>query len=699
MTSHSPDERRRRRRPLHTIANHGLRHPFRDRHVNFPPFEDACSGSHKTNKTAIADNSTSFLSDSNNINNNADMLDIGGHDDDISDDDSTAGSSDGGMSIGARAALQDHVRYVARYGVDGDVHRHSFRHFDIDDDDYDDVDDDDANSNDCENENALSIRIKLEHQDAVWNHLLDTSFASPTLSTVTSTDGNILDRSQGMNRSNNFERNAQNNNIIINDDDNNKDQENGGIEVSLVDTSACYSDYFNTSKVWLLATPEKIKTRPQPNFTSTYRRSHHLHNEPADLDNDSFHADSNTTPLTHGMLALHLHNHENPNAIPVDATTTRHGRACDIHEGNSLDANESFAGGVDVSRISAADSERTPLRGSPRRWIADDITNDSVTTTPQRQREQRLADVSFGSLLSPVMPITPSNVTSNIRRSPSRNYAPPSLPNDTQDLSNPTTFRPRPQRTSATIPEHYGTDYPQHQPAFWLSPTEAHAADLASEFVAWTDQPAPFPDTEEGAPTVCGVKNEATRSSPGEDGKERPRYAFGATQHKPSIHRQPPKPLAFPDDYSSVASSSGATSLFLLDDACPKTTKRFNPIHSPPIDGVANPDVSFNVSAIEDDSTDGMESWSRRPEPSPMTSPSDKTPPLPPLESSFSSSFSSSLPMPTTNNPVAAPTRFDQMEDRRRYRTVVPNRVLFDETDDNHYHHCRDDSFSVAPSY
>lgn len=649
------------------------------------------------NKTATADNSISFLSDNNN-NNNTDGLDNDDHDDDVSDD-SSSGSSDGGMSIGARAALQDHVRYVARYGVDGDAHRNSFRHFDIDDDDEDDNVNDDDNSNDCEDENVKSTRIKLANHDAVWNQLLDTSFASPTLSTVTSTDGNILDRSQVMNRSNLFERNVQNKSIIIVDDnDNNSEQENGGVEVSLVDTSACYSDYFNTSKVWLLATPEKIKKRPQPNFPSTFRRPQHHHHQPADLDSDSFHADSDSAHLTDVMLALHLHHHENPNDIPVHANTMRHGRASDNHEASPDDANESFAGGVDVSRISAADSERTPLRGSPRRWIVDGITTDSATTTPQRLPDQRLADVSFGSLLSPVMPVTPLITISNIRRTPSRNSAPPSLPNDNQDVSHVTPFRPRPQRTSATIPEHYDTDYPHHQPAFWLSPTEAQAADLANEFGAWTAEPAPFPDDVDGASAVCGLKSNATRLSPWEEGKERPRFAFGETQ-KPSIHRQPHKPLGFPDDYSSVASSSGATSLFLLDDTCPKATNRSSPIHSPPIDGDPKPDVSFNVSAIEDDSTDGLESWSRRPEPSPMTSASDRTPPILPPESSLSSSLSSSLPILRTTHPVATTTKFDQMEDRRRYRTVVPNRVLFDETDDNHYHHCRDDSFSVAPSY
>ena len=705
MTSHSPHhhqgdgKNRECRRPLHTITNHGLRHPFREEgHVNFPPFEDAFCVVH--NKTATPDNSTaSFLSD-----NNTDVL-LGVLDDAIDD---SSSSSDGGMSIGARAALQDHVRHVARYGVDGDDLHHSFRYFDIDDDEGD-ADDacQDANVYGEKNHHHKSnIGIKSASRDAVWNHLLYTSFTSQASST--STDRSTRDRSHLTNK--NKHNNTESIIIDVGDD---KEQENEGIEVSLANTSACYSDYFNTSKVWLLATPEKIKARPQPNLTTTYRLPSQLQQDTEDLDpSDSFLADSDTAQLTHIMLALHLHQHENPNHD--HATRTHHRRDDgDDDDVNTHDSNESFAGGVDVSRISAADSERTPLRGSPRRWILDDTNNDSTTTTPHRRPEQQLPDISFGSILSPVMPVTATITASNMRRLPSRHMTPPSLPSDNCDFSRASTFLPRPQRNLAAIPSEFHDAYPENQTtttttaasqrtsrSLWLSPTEAHAAHLAREFGAWTAEPTRFPDEEEYLPAIHDVRSTVTRSSPWEDGDVPSRFAHRATP-TPSTHRQLPNPLAFPDDYSSVASSSGATSLFLLDDICPKTTNRLYPVHSSLIGGIANADVSFNVSAIGDESADDTEFWTRPLAASPMTSSLELSSPALPPNSSSASSFASSVPMPTSANNVKSTTMTSNshMEDRRRYRTVVPSRVLFEETDDHHYHHCRDDSFSVAPSY
>jgi hypothetical protein len=251
------------------------------------------------------------------------------------------------MSIGARAALTDHLRHVARFGVDGE-----------------------ATAVEQEKEQETS-------QDAFWNHLLDQShFSSSTSSSEIRIQAVLAVQPDG----------------------------HEAVEVSLLaNSNDSSSDYFNTSRVMLLATPEKNKNRA-PRILTRKEEQEFGEEEEANTTVDSIADDE----------------------IMFRATLQQ-------------DADSSFAA-VDVSRISAAESERstTPLRGSPSR------RNESFMS---------------GTWESPAKP--PRHCHRSTHKTPWSPFSPP-----------------------------------QHQDAAispFLSPMETQAASMAVKLGPILQQPSPFP--------------------------------------------------------------------------------------------------------------------------------------------------------------------------------------------------------------
>ena len=119
------------------------------------------------------------------------------------------------MSIGARAALNEHLRQVALHGIDGQ-----------------------------QSPTDTSLSFERLPQDEVWDRLMDgnlsiTSTSSPTL----------IDRLQAV--------------VSISED--------GEETVEVVaDTS---SDFFNSSRIWQLSTPEKNKGVQRSHYYSKRARS------------------------------------------------------------------------------------------------------------------------------------------------------------------------------------------------------------------------------------------------------------------------------------------------------------------------------------------------------------------------------------------------------------------------------------------
>lgn len=264
------------------------RNPFGERN-NFPSLENAFSSKEMFSIKARPSPNTSVCSYTNSLD----------------------------MSIGARAAVTDQWRHVAKYGVDGDE-RHE--------------------------EDAPPS----SEQDVAWNQLLDnavdiseSSCAPPFVFNAVPT----LD-----------------------------EKGHEAVEVSMTETS--HSDYFNSSQVLLLATPEKNKNRTQRILSRQEELEELQHDQEQSIFSDDGEASTANSANLSQMFqaAMHL---DAEGSFAVDMSRI---------SGKLFDVDESFgaedAWGVDVSRISAADSDRnhlTPLRGSPSRNFAISFLGESPT--------------------------------------------------------------------------------------------------------------------------------------------------------------------------------------------------------------------------------------------------------------------------------------------------------------------------------
>jgi hypothetical protein len=316
------------------------------------------------------------------------------------------------MSIGARASLTEHWRHVAKYGVDGEEQQDT-------------------------PENPRTT------PDVMWNQLLDTS-SGVDISSCESAPNIVLNTVMSMS-ADGIE----------------------AVEVSFAADTSCYSDYFNSSKVLLLATPEKNKnierrvlsrkeeqeedneqdndantTADSDNFSHMFRAAMHIAAPPSDPDG-SF-----------GIL-------QNPNLSAYGGL-----------EGLGEEDSDAGWGGVDVSCISAADSERdatTPLRGSPSRSFAAWLSNTG--DTPTKQRSGSRFEFNNKSLISPAKQ----------RHSPSKASRRGRNHMHSHHSSNPIFSPPR-------RPPNVNTSF-----SSFLSPMEAQAAQLAGQMGALTTKAAPFP--------------------------------------------------------------------------------------------------------------------------------------------------------------------------------------------------------------
>ena len=407
------------------------------------------------------------------------------------------------------------------------------------------------------------------------------------------------------------------------------------VEVSLANVS-CYSDYFNTSKVLLLTTPEKNKNRAPRRIFS---RKEELDEDDDDMFNATINsiADSEVNLSHMFQTALHLDDEDD----------------------------ESFAG-VDVSCISAADSERTPLRGSPsrslfqsdtldlgdqnrwmtdaspvKRWRGPETLFESSDASPIKDGKPPLRDfnyraskppsrpdmnTSFGSFISPMEAEaaqlaagydTGNKATPfpdgdfNVKRPPLRDY----------------NFRSSKPPLRPDMNTSFGS---------FLSPMEAEAAQLAAGY-AMPNKATPFPDGDFNL-------------------KRPPLRDFNFRSNKP-----PSRP-DMNTSFGSFLSPMEAGSTVMSNQPTPFPDFNFPRSNSLFDNRPPSPISQANLSAIEFASMDGNSFLESTPH----------------KESRSSSTLT---PSPSNN------------EDRRRYRTVVPTRVFFDEPDDH-----RDDSFSIAPS-
>lgn len=234
---------------------------------------------------------------------------------------SYASSSLLNMSIGARAALNEHLRHVAIHGIDGQA---------------------------SPAETSVLSHERLP-QDEVWERLLDGN-----LSITSASAPSLFDRLQCV--------------VSISED--------GEEAIEVLDVSdSGSSDFFNSSKIWQLATPEKNRGVRRPITTKR---------------GDEQYEESDSESQASGMMYLY-------------------NVAVGMHEAShhSIDAhNSSFLSlGVDLSRIS--NSDVSDVRSSP-----DDVSfhqrvfEDADICTPSRRNSSLIRDQSFSTpsrrgLLSP----------------------------------------------------------------------------------------------------------------------------------------------------------------------------------------------------------------------------------------------------------------------------------------------------------
>lgn len=231
------------------------------------------------------------------------------------------------MSIGVRAALNEHLRHVALHGIDGQ-----------------------------QSPSEASQSFDRLPQDELWDRLMDGN-----LSIMSASFPSLFDRLQPV--------------VSI------SEEGDEAVEVLEVDSSG--SDFFNSSKVWQLSTPEKVKGIRR---SITTRRGDEHYEE-----SDSGSQESGMVYLYNAALGMH--------------------EACTAS--TSVDHNNlSFLSlGVDLSRISNSDISATDdVSFHQRNMFPDDFMHDVATPSRSPSRRSPIRDQSLstpsrlGSFLSPEHP-------------------------------------------------------------------------------------------------------------------------------------------------------------------------------------------------------------------------------------------------------------------------------------------------------
>ena len=260
------------------------------------------------------------------------------------------------MSIGARAALNEHLRHVAKYGIDDEGREQAF---DEDEDEDEDDDQDHSPTN-----NTL---------DAQWNYLLDDHSSQ-----VNTTSGSFAGVSC----------------LFTNPGE----TETSGLESSIdamTDVSQ-NDDYFNSSRVQMLATPERNRDRLDHVMT----REEVATQEPYEDSFDQFvGSSSDTSSSSH-------HQHVAPELKFSQLS---------ISERNSSFQSLSA---VDISRISNVDSE--PRKSPDDSLIGDDAPFSPILLDIDPPCNKCL-DSSFGSISRRSSPSKQDNLSCAVNASDKEN--------------------------------------------------------------------------------------------------------------------------------------------------------------------------------------------------------------------------------------------------------------------------------------
>eukprot|EP00536_Pseudo-nitzschia_multiseries_P018111 jgi/Psemu1/54180/gm1.54180_g len=208
--------------PRNTVSKRiRKRNPFSEgRRKNFPNLDDVF----RTTTNIVPSGIVRGENDSFHYHRNS----LDETDDDLSD---IGGSSVLNMSIGARAALNEHARYVEKYGIDGEMNKAS-------------RDDNNNNSNSSSNEiySTGDTNLMLDYE---WEKLLDISQIN---SSIGRSDSGVIPSPSNFSTTNsNFDV------INTSSERSTRYEESSSIEV-MTDVS---HDYFNSSRVNLLVTPER----------------------------------------------------------------------------------------------------------------------------------------------------------------------------------------------------------------------------------------------------------------------------------------------------------------------------------------------------------------------------------------------------------------------------------------------------------
>ena len=260
---------------------------------------------------------------------------------------STASSA--ALSIGARAALNEHMRHVAKYGLDDSQYGTRMM------------------------EENFSPQRPQNPLDEAWEKLVDTS------------NNNLLHLSSSSANENSFVSFADLRLAPAQDDGGGGE----GIEIMAADQS---SDYFNTSKVMLLQTPERNRSRKIRAVTSRQ--------EGSEEEEESFGSGNDASPpMMHLFQQQVMAQQSAPAADLSQFSEVGGGTPGRDHSFVSLSA-------VDLSRISAEGSEvhapTAPTRPSPDSSFALQDHCTTIFEVPLDAESRQ--DAPLASTISPLSP-------------------------------------------------------------------------------------------------------------------------------------------------------------------------------------------------------------------------------------------------------------------------------------------------------
>ena len=320
--------------------------PFEGRD-NFPMFDEALSSAKKDRS-----------SDNNNV-----------------DQSMCSTASSAALSIGARAALNEHMRHVAKYGLDDSQYGARMMM-----------------------EENFSPQRRQNPLDEAWEKLVDTSNNNHILHSSSSSHAN------------------ENSFLSLADlrlaPTTQAGGEGEGIEVMAAADQS--SDYFNTSKVMLLQTPERNRSRQIRAVTSRQDGS----------EEDSFGSDNDDSPPMMHLFQQHVMAQQSAPAADLSSHFSEVGGG-----GGTPGRDHSFVSlsAVDLSRISAEGSEvhaqtTTSTRPSPDSSFALQDQCTTILEVPPPDASRSRPDAPLASTISPL------SLTATFRPSPPRPQGPRTFP-------------------------------------------------------------------------------------------------------------------------------------------------------------------------------------------------------------------------------------------------------------------------------